>query len=76
MINIANFVDPKVFKARLQQMMDNLRKEPNDGLSEVLAAGDPEKKIYRKRNRLGLPIDDELINRFSDLLPSLSINTL
>ena len=70
-INIANFVDPKVFKARLQQMMDNLRKEPNDGLAEVLAAGDKEKNTLLNRKLNGIPIDDVVINGLKDSSLSL-----
>ena len=70
-INIANFVNIKVFKTRLQQIMDDLRREPADGLAEVLVAGDPEKKMFKKRNKLGLPLDDKLFNILSKLAPEL-----
>ena len=61
-INIANFIDPSIFKIRLQEMLNELRKEPNDGVGRVLAPGDLEKKTFKKRYVDGLIVNDELLN--------------
>ena len=72
-INIANFIDPKIFKMRLQQIMDDLRKEPNDGAGKILAAGDPEKNKFQKRKKLGIPLSKELINKINVISDDISL---
>ena len=62
-INIANFIDPKVFKVKMKKMMDELRNEPNNGLGKVLVAGDPEKHKLKETNKHGILVDDILFNR-------------
>ena len=73
-INIANFVEPIIFKIKLKKMMDDLRKEPNDGKTEILAPGDPEKIILKKRKKLGLPVDAKLLQKFDNLSTSKTLN--
>ena len=45
-----------------KHIMDDLRKEPNDGVGRVLAPGDLEKKTFKKRYVDGLIVNDELLN--------------
>ena len=51
----------RIFKMKLQEMLNDLRKEPNDGVGRVLAAGDLEKKTFKERYEDGLIINDELV---------------
>ena len=55
------------FKTRLQQMIDDLRKEPNNGLANVLAAGDPEKNTFASRQLNGIPVDVAFVNSLKGL---------
>ena len=73
-INIANFIDPTIFKVKLKKMMDDLRKEPNDGKTGILAPGDPEKITLKKRKKLGLPVDAKLLQKFDNLSTSKTLN--
>ena len=52
----------------------DLRKEPNDGKTGILAPGDPEKITLKKRKKLGLPVDAKLLQKFDNLSTSKTLN--
>ena len=64
-INIANFVQPEIFKMRMQEMMDNLRKEPNNGITRILVGGDPEKIIFKRREKEGIPVESDFAKQYN-----------
>ena len=52
-INISSFVDLEIFKSRMSEMINSLRKEPSlNGKKTIMAPGDPEiiKSSKRKKN--------------------------
>jgi len=55
-------------------MMDDLRTEPNDGKTGILAPGYPEKITLKKRKKLGLPVDAKLLQKFDNLSTSKTLN--
>jgi len=62
------FEEPAIFKKRLKEMMDSLRREPaRDGNSPVLVPGDPEKAYYRERSVNGIPIPENLLHELAAL---------
>jgi ureidoglycolate dehydrogenase (NAD+) len=67
-IRIDCFEDPGLFKKRLKEMMDALRKEParEDGIP-VHVPGDPEKAYYRERSANGIPIPENLFQELAAL---------
>ena len=68
-INISNFIDIKLFKALLKNMVTELRNEPPiDPNMPILVAGDPEKKSLLKRLKDGIPIEPGVINEINDLI--------
>jgi len=58
-IDPARFMEPAVFRNRVQQLMDAVRAEPaKDPDHPVLVPGDPEKKVFAQRTILGIPLSD------------------
>lgn len=56
-INIASFLDPGIFAARLKQTAEAVRAEPAlDPSKPVMVPGDPEKKAWQERTRRGVPV--------------------
>ena len=69
-VDVARFVDPLVFRRRLQEMVDAVRKlSPLDPVQGVMAAGDPEKKTFAERSRLGIPVDEAKYEEFLSISP-------
>jgi len=67
-LRIDCFEDPMVFKKRLKEMMDALRREPpRDAAVPVQVPGDPEKAFSRERSRTGIPVPESLANQLSAL---------
>lgn len=67
-INISCFDRPEVFKKRMKEMMDALRREPSlDADVPVKVPGDPEKEISQKRLEEGLPVPKTLLKQLQDL---------
>lgn len=67
-LRIDCFEDPAVFKKRLKEMMDDLRREPpRDAAVPVQAPGDPEKTFFRERSRTGIPVPANLLSKLSAL---------
>lgn len=56
-VNIDSFVPLGIFKTRLQEMVDEIRREPPLNPDEpVMAPGDPEKRASDVRRRDGIPL--------------------
>ena len=62
------FEAPAIFKKRLREMMDALRREParEDGVP-VKVPGDPEKAYHRERSANGIPIPESLLQELAAL---------
>jgi len=61
-IDISKFIDIDVFKNNLQEMVDRIRKYEKSDTDDVMVAGDPEKKSYKKRSEEGIPVDEDKFN--------------
>ncbi len=67
-MNIAAFCDPEEFKARMKQMLDELRAEPAlDPDNPVMVAGDPEKRKFARRSAEGIPVTADELAAFEAL---------
>ena len=67
-IEIARFLDPASFRARLQAVVDSVRRMPSLSPEyEVMAAGDPEKRTKERRSREGIPVDESKYQEFLEL---------
>lgn len=67
-INIKGFQESDIFKARIAALVNELRNEPPlDIKSPVMVAGDPEKKMEKKRKHEGIPVTDAELNQFNAL---------
>ncbi|MFA5088094.1 MAG: Ldh family oxidoreductase [Candidatus Omnitrophota bacterium] len=55
-INIAAFIPVGVFKRRMKEMMEDVRRQPSLRKNHpVMVAGDPEKRTYALRTKKGIP---------------------
>ena len=63
-IDINGFSDIEIFKHRLQNMVDRIRKLEKISNEDVMVPGDPEKKEKLKRIKSGIPIDEVKFNEF------------
>jgi len=61
------FVDTTEFTARMQAMMDTVRRETAVQGERVRIAGDPEKEAQMQRLRQGVPVDDATWKKFQTL---------
>jgi ureidoglycolate dehydrogenase (NAD+) len=67
-VDIARFLEPAVFRNRLQAVVDSVRRmAPLSSRDEVLVSGDPEKKARERRSREGIPVDDSKLKEFLEL---------
>ena len=68
-IKISNFIDIKLFKTLLKNMITELRNEPPiDTNMPILVAGDPEKISEKKRLKNGIPIESDTINEINEII--------
>jgi len=68
-IKISNFIDIKLFKTLLKNMITELRNEPPIDINmPILVAGDPEKISEKKRLKNGIPIEHEIINEINGII--------
>jgi len=75
-INIASFQSVTTFRRRLKQEIEKIRRQkPVLGIDQVLVAGDPEKKMYAKRIKEGIPFTQEQCNEFEMVAKELNIST-
>jgi ureidoglycolate dehydrogenase (NAD+) len=76
-INIAAFDSPKRFERRMKSLVTILRRqEPAKGTRKVLVAGDPEKIMFQKRSKAGIPVADSLLEEFNVLSTQFGIMSL
>lgn len=62
-LDLRRFVDPTAFKARMDQMMREIRSLPRaPGFQEILIAGEPEARCRKARLRDGVPLTAEAVN--------------
>lgn len=67
-LHISRFVDPKIFRGTLQNMVDRVRAlAPQKPDSDVMIAGDPEKRKFAERSRSGIPVDEQKFEEFLEL---------
>ena len=68
-IKISNFIDIKLFKSSLKNMITEIRNEPPiDSDHPILVAGDPEKISEKERLVNGIPIEIEIINEINEII--------
>ncbi len=68
-IDIKRFQKIRDFKSRLKDMIEEIRSVPvAKGYEKVLVPGDPEKLIYNKRLKEGIPVTEEFYESFLALL--------
>jgi len=73
-IDIKRFQSVSVYKKRMKQLADDLRKiSSTEDFENVMIAGDPEKKIYRERVKIGIPLTQEVYDSFNDLIKDLNL---
>lgn len=73
-IDIKRFVPVATFKRRLKEMANELRAiPPAAGFDKVRVAGDPEKEMYARRMRKGIPLTKEIIEDFRSLAREIGI---
>lgn len=70
-IDIAKFNNVSTFKASLQSIVDRIRSCEKSGLEDVMVAGDPEKKNYKKRIKDGIPVDDDKFDELMNISKSI-----
>ena len=61
------------FESRLQQMSEEVRSEPNMHDESVQLANDPQIEEEKRRQREGIPIDDNLWREFQELASKLNV---
>jgi ureidoglycolate dehydrogenase (NAD+) len=67
-VDIACFLQPRMFKKRLQTVADAVRSLPRaDPDIPVMVPGDPEKRCFRQRLAAGIPVDDALYKALLDI---------
>ena len=70
-VEIGRFLDPASFRARLQAIVDSVRRmAPLSQGDEVMVAGDPEKRAKDRRSREGIPVDEGKYKEFLGLSPA------
>jgi ureidoglycolate dehydrogenase (NAD+) len=74
-LDINSFEEVKIFKKRLKEMMDAVRREPSlDPKNCVLVPGDPEKKNFNIRIMEGIPLDQKTYEELNQIADSLNID--
>jgi len=68
-MDISKFTDVELFKNNLQLMANRIREMPKSGEEEVMVAGDPEKKMFAKRIKEGIPIEENIWKEFLEISP-------
>ncbi len=76
-IDIKAFEAPSVFKERIQDLADRLRREPSSGTGMgVLVPGDPEKREEKIRLERGIPLTWKAREEFCQLAQKLGIEMI
>lgn len=72
-IDPARFLDPALFRDRMQQLMDTVRSEPAaDPSRPVMVPGDPEKASFVSRSRDGVPLSQTAAAEFRRLAAEIA----
>lgn len=67
-IDPGRFLDPALFRERLQDLIDRVRAEPAaDPAQPVMVPGDPEKKMFAVRSAEGIPLSPRAAEEFRAL---------
>lgn len=67
-IDPARFLSTDLFKKRLQEMMQEVRREPNKNPENpVMVPGDPEKKQFQLRSQEGIPLSPQVAKEFQEI---------
>ena len=61
------------FESRLQQMTDEVRREPSKTGERVQLANDPQIEEEQRRQKKGIPVDYSLLNEFHKLSSELNV---
>jgi ureidoglycolate dehydrogenase (NAD+) len=72
-INIEAFTEKDLFKKRLQDMMNEVRREPSL-TAHVMCPGDPQKKFCEERTRNGIPVSEATWSEFKAIATQQGIN--
>lgn len=73
-LDIKKFLPVEMFEESLKQMADEIRNQrPAKGFEQVMVAGDPEKSIYQKRIKNGIPLTEEILKSYEELAGELEI---
>ncbi len=76
-INIEAFEKPEVFKKRIQDLADRMRREPTGETgSDILVPGDPEKRAQKIRMEKGIPLTKKGRDDFYQLAQSLEMEMI
>jgi ureidoglycolate dehydrogenase (NAD+) len=67
-IEIAAFVDPAVFRARLSELLAQFRQSRPAGAAPVRVPGDPEREVEADRRQTGIPLAEEDVALLSGYL--------
>lgn len=74
-IDVKRFQPLKKFKKRMKEMVRQIRRiSPQNRKAKVMVAGDPEKKLYKRRVKKGIPITKEVQYDFENLARELQIH--
>ncbi len=61
-LDLRRFCDPAAFKARMDQMIREVKRLPRaPGFEEILVAGEPEARCRKERLREGIPLTEEAV---------------
>jgi len=72
-IDIECFEKKEIFKKRLKKLMDEVRDEPPiNKESKIMVPGDPEKKVYEERIKIGIPIDKTTMQKFYKIAKNIN----
>ena len=67
-IDVARFLPPEQFQQRMEYLIPLIKSSrPAKGYSEVLVAGEPERRIEAERRRNGIPVDEATWRRLEEL---------
>ena len=74
-IDISKFCDVKTFKARVDQIVDILKRTPlMEGCNEILVAGEPEERKAKEQRRNGIQLHAEIIQDLKNLAQELDVD--
>jgi LDH2 family malate/lactate/ureidoglycolate dehydrogenase len=68
-LDISRFAPVAQFKARLQAVVDSVRRLPGEAGQPVMVPGDPEKQCFERRSVEGIPVSPEVLAQLHELDP-------